>query len=85
MKVLTFEKSASNDHQWLKCPMPSAPIIGAFDGVTGLFTDSSGRYSRATSLTSSDPFNPRGHSPCCLIPTIQRSTFTLTYSSTFSL
>jgi hypothetical protein len=64
MKVLTFEKSASTDHQWLKWSMPSSPISGAFDGVTGLFTDSSGLSSRATSLTSSDPFNPLGHPPC---------------------
>jgi hypothetical protein len=56
--------------------MPFFPISGAFDGVTGLFTDSSGRSSRATSLTSSDPFDPLGHFPCCLIPMIQRSTFT---------
>jgi hypothetical protein len=34
------------------------------------------RSSRATSLTSSDTFNPLGHFPCCLIPTIQHSTFT---------
>ena len=76
MKVLTSEKSASTDHAWLKCLMPSFPINGAFDGVTGLFPDSSERSSRSTSLTSSDPFNPLGHSTCCLIPTIQRSTFT---------
>jgi hypothetical protein len=66
----------SVDHECLKCSVPSAPINGAFDGVTGLFPDSSGRSSRATSLTSSDRFNPLRHSPCCLIPTIQRSTFT---------
>jgi hypothetical protein len=76
MKVLTFEKSASADHQWLKCSMPYFPISGAFDGVTGLFPDSSGRSARATSLTSSDPFNPLGHSTCCLIPMSQRSAFT---------
>jgi hypothetical protein len=59
--------------------MPFFPISGAFDGVTRLFPDSSGRSLRATSLTSPtspDPFNPLGYSSCCLIPTIQRSTFT---------
>jgi hypothetical protein len=61
MKVLTFEKSPSTDHQWFKCSMPSSPVSGAFDGVTGLFTDSSERSSRATSLTPSNPFNPFGH------------------------
>jgi hypothetical protein len=76
MRVLAFEKSASTDHQWLKCSITFFPISGAFDGVTGLFPDSSGRSPRATSLTSSDPFNPLGHSTCCLIPTIQRSAFT---------
>jgi hypothetical protein len=78
MKVLTSEKSTSTDHQWLKCSMPSFPIpvSAAFHRVTGHFPDSSGRSSRATSLTSSDLFNPLGHSACCLIPTIQRSAFT---------
>jgi hypothetical protein len=76
MKVLTFEKSTSTDHQWFKCSMPSFPISRAFDAVTGLFPDSSERSSRAISLTSSDPANPLCHSPCCLIPRIQRSTFT---------
>jgi hypothetical protein len=73
---MTFEKSTSADHQWVKCSMPSFPISGVFDGLNGRFPDSSGRSSRATSLTLSDLFNPLGHSPCCLIPTIQRSTFT---------
>jgi hypothetical protein len=72
----TFEKSASTDHQWLKCSMPSSPISDAFEGVTCLFPDSSGRSYRATSLTSSDRFNPLGHSPCCLIPPTERSAFT---------
>jgi hypothetical protein len=91
MKGLTSEKSASTGHAWLKCSMPSFPIGGAFDGVTGLFPDSSG----PSSLTSSDPFNPLGHSPCCLIPPIERSTFTtnssfniqrlITASSSFSV
>jgi hypothetical protein len=56
--------------------MPSFPVSGAFDGVTGLFPDSSRRCPRTTSLTSSDPFNPVGHSSCCLIRPIERSTFT---------
>jgi hypothetical protein len=76
MKVLTFIKSPSADHEWLKCSMPSFPISGVFDGLKGLFPDSSGRSSRATSPTSSDRFNPLRHSPCCLIPTIRCSTFT---------
>jgi hypothetical protein len=57
--------------------MPFFPLSGAFDGATGLLPDSSERSSRATSLTSSNLFNPLGHFPCCLIPTIQRSTFTI--------
>jgi hypothetical protein len=76
MKVLTFIKSISADHDWLKCLMPSFPISGVFDGLKGLFPDSSGRSSRGTSLTSSGRVNPLGHSPCCLIPTSQNSTFT---------
>jgi hypothetical protein len=76
MKVLKSEKSTSADHEWLNYSIPSVPINGAFDGVTGVFPDSSERSSRATSLTSSDSFNPLGYSSCCLIPTIQRSTFT---------
>jgi hypothetical protein len=46
------------------------------DGVTPLCLDSSGRFSRSASLTSSDLFNPLGHSPFCLIPPIERATFT---------
>jgi hypothetical protein len=65
--------------------MPSFPISGAFDGVTGLFSDYSGGSSRATSLTSSDLFNLLGHSPCCLIPPIQRSTFTFATNSSFNI
>jgi hypothetical protein len=78
MKVLTFEKSTSDDHQWVKCLMASfpIPISDAFHGVTGLFPDSSGRSSRATSPISSDRFNPLGHSPCCLIRSIEEATFT---------
>jgi hypothetical protein len=76
MKVWTSEKSVLTDHQWLKCSVPSFLMSGAFDNVTGFFPDSCGPSSRATWLTSSDPFNPLGHSPCCLIPPIEHATFT---------
>jgi hypothetical protein len=60
--------------------MPYFPISGAFHSVTCLFSDSSGRSWRATSLISSDPFNLFGHPPCCLIQPIERSTFTVNSS-----
>jgi hypothetical protein len=56
--------------------MPSFPISGDFDSVTGLFLDSSGQSSPGTSLTSPNLFNPLGHSTGCLIPAIQHSAFT---------
>jgi hypothetical protein len=52
---------------------------------TRLFPDSSGRSSHATSLTSSDLFNPVGHSPCCLISPIEHATFTFTANSSFNI
>jgi hypothetical protein len=53
----SLEKTTtSTDHEWLKCSTHSSPISGAFDGVTGLFPDSSGPSAHTTSLTSSDPF-----------------------------
>jgi hypothetical protein len=48
-----------------------------------VFPDSSGRSSLATSLTSSDPFNLVGHSPCYLIPSIEHST--ITTNSSFNI
>jgi hypothetical protein len=41
-----------------------------------VFSDLSGRSSRAASLAASRPFNPIGHSSCCTIPFIEHSTFT---------
>jgi hypothetical protein len=85
MKVLTFKKSTAVDHQWVKYSVPSFPISGAFDGVTGLFPDSSERSSRATSLTSSDPFSPLCHSPAALSQRFNARHLRLIYSSAFNL
>jgi hypothetical protein len=85
MKALISEKCASTHHESLKYSMPSFPINGAFDGVTGFFPDSSARSSRATLLTSAEPFNPLGHSPAASSQRFNARHSPQTYSSAFSL
>jgi hypothetical protein len=55
MKVLLITKTGPVDPHWLKCCLFPPPVSGAFDSVTLPFSDSSGRCSAMTSLTSTHP------------------------------
>jgi hypothetical protein len=55
MKAIAFQKDPPTKHDYLKFFPVSRPIRTPFAGFAGLFPTSSGRCSRAASLTASGP------------------------------